>query len=948
MVLTKDWLLRIGLFAALVVLAGLGIYAIHRYSQHKTAEQTLQDQVSQARHTASELEVLLNRLTIGIDTIIRNSQLDPGRTVDPKPLELLAANYPPGLLLGAVLQDSEGNILAEYPANWLGESGLPVDLLGEFSADLNGPRLIPGRYGPALQLSQRLPDAGRMTQISVLVSCQALQQLVYEAQSENSFMFLLDSSGQVLFHPDSELIGLDFSAVVKLGRGNDLHDLMVSILRGGTGSLVVPEKLLGAFDPHPQDRQLALSFVPVNVGGGTWRLAIGSPLVSLETLGKTQLAVIILLLAGLAGTGVILLGLFRQLAESGTRHNRETQLKNDLSQLQKQLALANLRNQQLLDNAGDALFFVDPTQGTILDQNQVCENLLGYTGAEITRLSLSVLFPGSQRRKYLRLMKRVLDTGYGEESELQFRTKKGHFFTGEVHARLGSLDDRQVVHGVIRDVTRLKRIEQELRQRNRDLTLINEIAFKTADSSSLNEALATVRALVIEAFSADGGGIYLSRHRGNLLELVTHDGIQGDTLNELKTLPPGQGLIGRVLASGRPVSSANLKNDSRVWSEAVRKSDWQVLQSVPLGSTGQPIGVLFVFHRQKRIYSRDEIRLLQLIARQVGATIAAADLLEELTWQNRLTKATNRELQLSRKLLSENLNRQKEATRTLERTEKMKNHFLSLASHELRTPLTYILSGSQFLLEEMQGTFSDDQHKLLQAVHQGGKRLEEIVNNLLEIARLEAQSIYLGKDSIDLGVLLQELRQTLQPSLVNNQLDLLVKPMPAHEPLQGDHDHLARALRRILENAIKFTPPGGEISLSAKRLTRVQVIEQRERLQQFRDQFFQQELAPAYLQLTVADTGIGIDPEEHLHIFDKFYEVGESHSHFTSKTRFGGKGVGLGLALVKGMIEAHNGVVWVESAGTKVGGSAFHLLLPLAAPATQPAAMLLPESDTVA
>jgi signal transduction histidine kinase len=119
-------------------------------------------------------------------------------------------------------------------------------------------------------------------------------------------------------------------------------------------------------------------------------------------------------------------------------------------------------------------------------------------------------------------------------------------------------------------------------------------------------------------------------------------------------------------------------------------------------------------------------------------------------------------------------------------------------------------------------------------------------------------------------------------------------------------------------------------------------------LQQFRDQFFQQELAPAYLQLTVADTGIGIDPEEHLHIFDKFYEVGESHSHFTSKTRFGGKGVGLGLALVKGMIEAHNGVVWVESAGTKVGGSAFHLLLPLAAPATQPAAMLLPESDTVA
>jgi len=152
--------------------------------------------------------------------------------------------------------------------------------------------------------------------------------------------------------------------------------------------------------------------------------------------------------------------------------------------LREQLAAAELRYQQLLDNAGDALFFVDPLNGAILDQNQACENLLGYSADELTHLSLARLLPGKQNRTYLRLMKRILKSGYGEASDLKFRTKSGNFFIGAVHARLGFLDDRQVIHGVIRDVTLFKRIEQELRQRNRELTLINQITFKAAESSS--------------------------------------------------------------------------------------------------------------------------------------------------------------------------------------------------------------------------------------------------------------------------------------------------------------------------------------------------------------------------------------------------------------------------------------------------------------------------------
>ena len=927
----KERLFRLVLPAALVFLAGAGIYSGCNYSKLRTEQQTLADQLAMTRHAAREIEALLTRLSTGLDKLVQASRYRQGQPIDRNLLELFASNYPSELLLGVYQRDSEGNILAEYPAGLLKNNGFPLHLLADFVPQYDGPRLLPGSRGPAIQLLQSIPSLKRETQLSALVSLKALQQQVF-AEHASSLVFILDNSGLVLLHPDLELVGAPLDEIVDPADLTGLRDLLVRIAGGEQAAFMLRGSLLGSFNPHPEDRDLALAFAPLNAAGGKWRLAFATPSSSLEALDNSQLITMILYALATGGLVFIIFAPLRQL--TGRQRlgdpGQSGQSDHELNQLRGQLAAAELRSQQLLDNAGDALFFVDPQNGAILDQNRSCELLLGYSGDELAELALTSLLPGKQNGKYLRLLKRVLKSGYGEASDLQFRTKSGDYFTGAVHARLGFLDDRQVIHGVIRDVTQLKRVEQELRQRNRELTLINQITFKAAESSSLPDVLATVREMVIEAFGADGGGIFLSRHQGHQLELVTHQGIGDEILSDLKTLPPGEGLIGRVMVSGRPISSANLKKDQRLWSQAVRKSGWEVLQSVPLGSNERTIGALFVFHHGKHIYNRDEVRLLQAIGQQVGIIIAGANLLEELGWQNRLTQASNRELQASRKLLSDNLKRQREATRALERSEKMKNNFLSLASHELRTPLTYILSGSQLILDELAEGISESQLRILQAVHQGGKRLEEIVNNLLEIARLEAQSIYLGKEKIALEDLLQQLSQTFAEPLAENRLTLQIcRPLPKIDHLQGDWDHLTKTLQRLVENAIKFTPPEGKILLSAQRLTRQQVFEKKELLQPFHGQFFQQELAPDYLQLTVTDTGVGIDPDELLLIFDKFYEIGEIHAHFTSQTRFGGKGVGLGLVLVKGIIEAHNGLVWVESAGTENGGSSFHLLLPL-------------------
>ena len=155
-----------------------------------------------------------------------------------------------------------------------------------------------------------------------------------------------------------------------------------------------------------------------------------------------------------------------------------------------------------------------------------------------------------------------------------------------------------------------------------------------------------------------------------------------------------------------------------------------------------------------------------------------------------------------------------------------------------------------------------------------------------------------------------------------------IAEVPTAIGLYGDRQHLEKTFMRLLENALKFTPAGGRIDLLATVRSDEEIQEKREKLHPFSPTFFTAPLPPRLLQVTVRDSGIGIAQEDQVRIFDKFYEVGDIAGHFTSQTRFGGKGVGLGLTLVKGMVEAHGGMVWVESSPL-LPGSAFHILLPL-------------------
>ena len=639
----------------------------------------------------------------------------------------------------------------------------------------------------------------------------------------------------------------------------------------------------------------------------------------------------------LMGTSLLVGGILLLTIQAWHNQRQVTALTEQLAagsavqeQLDRQLADAQNRYEQVLHHASDAMFFVDPHDGTLLEVNRRAEELLGYTCGEIRQLRLGVLFPGRHRRRYLKLVRKILKHGHGEEPELQFRCKDNSLFFGAVQARLGWLGDRRVVHGSFHDVTPNVHLASELHRHNQQLELLNEIAQRVARGREISSLLATVLNQVVSTLGVPGGGIFLLRHQGTDMELAYHRGIPPDLVESLARLRPGEGLIGGVVSSGRPRMSVDMQKDRRCAVPAAAQNGWRAFLAVPLVADEACLGVLFVFDRSYRVLNRNELRLLQVVGQQVGPLVKNAELFDELQWQNRINQASLRELERSRAALRDNLMQLEQQNRMLQSLEQMKSTFLALASHELRTPLTVICSGAE-LLQTTARDLDDSGNCALEAILQGSRRLRNLVDDLLEAARLEANSVYLARENFDPRSLFEELLAEFQPICDQRRLACSIRKLPGQTVVRGDVHHLRRALGRLLENAVKFTPEGGWIRIDTSVRSHSEVEVMAERLGRYSTTFFAAPRSAHYLEICIRDNGIGLGPGEEERIFEKFYTGDDIASHSSSRERFGGKGVGLGLTLARGLIAAHDGILWAESAGLDQGSS-FCILLPLQPP----------------
>ncbi|HUG33460.1 MAG TPA: ATP-binding protein [Anaerolineales bacterium] len=297
-------------------------------------------------------------------------------------------------------------------------------------------------------------------------------------------------------------------------------------------------------------------------------------------------------------------------------------------------------------------------------------------------------------------------------------------------------------------------------------------------------------------------------------------------------------------------------------------------------------------------YTEDDLVTLQALANQTAVALENARLVDNLMQLNTELRQAYRNLD--------------KANRDLERLDQTKTDFISIASHELRTPLTTIIGYTEMLLEDV--TLPVGIHDMLKNISKGTKRLHEIMDSMFDIAQIDTRTLQLHLVPVDVAGLIREVSATLERS-VKERKQLLTMKIPTLPMVKADPNLLEKLFQHVITNAIKFTPNEGKVIINAHLITEGNT-----------------NLPNGGLEIVVSDSGVGVDPDMREIIFSKFYQPGELLKHSTSKSRFKGSGAGLGLALSKGIVEAHGGRIWVESQGydeVKFPGSRFHILLPL-------------------
>jgi signal transduction histidine kinase len=234
----------------------------------------------------------------------------------------------------------------------------------------------------------------------------------------------------------------------------------------------------------------------------------------------------------------------------------------------------------------------------------------------------------------------------------------------------------------------------------------------------------------------------------------------------------------------------------------------------------------------------------------------------------------------------------------LDQANKLKDQFLANVSHELRTPLNSVIGFSDLLLSpELAGAhLSDTQRDYIDTISRNGRHLLDLINELLDLAKIAAGRMELRPEPLAVAALLREVADSLRAQLEARKHTFALEPPPEPETLIADRGRLRQVLLNLLSNAIKFTPDGGRITLSARL-----------------------EDGARRLRVAVSDTGIGIAPHDQLKLFQEFVQLDASHAR-----RY--EGTGLGLALSKRLVELHGGTIGVESELGK--GSTFWFTLP--------------------
>ncbi len=410
-----------------------------------------------------------------------------------------------------------------------------------------------------------------------------------------------------------------------------------------------------------------------------------------------------------------------------------------------------------------------------------------------------------------------------------------------------------------------------------ELTLLYDIAVAADFTLELDTILQSVARILQHVLGTNRISVWLLEPGEEMLERRAFvSRVKDSALPEQLEL--GEGIYGQVAETGRPMLIDNAQGENH---------PNRSILAVPLLTLGQRvIGVVGVESPKKAAFSDQDLRLLRIMAGHLARSIENVRLFAELKYSQEGLVLRNRALE--------------QANERLKELDRLKSSFVASVSHELRTPLNSIIGFSEVLIDGLAGEVGTTAEEYLSYIHASGSHLRDLINDILDLSRLQAGRMPLDLDQVDVLNLVQEVYITLSPLIEEKGQHFEIDQTDPLPTITADRFRLKQILLNLLSNANKFTPQGGHISVRASRLD------------------------PSTLRLDVIDDGIGIPLEEQGMIFEEFRQVGPNRQL--------GEGTGLGLAISRRLVELHGGRIWVESKTGEESGSTFTMLLPIAGP----------------
>ena len=404
------------------------------------------------------------------------------------------------------------------------------------------------------------------------------------------------------------------------------------------------------------------------------------------------------------------------------------------------------------------------------------------------------------------------------------------------------------------------------------LSRLMKVGAAISSELDLDALLRTISQTTSHLLGAERSTVFLvDRARNELWSRVA----EGLDRQEIR-IPLAAGIAGTVASSGAPIRISDAYTDPRFNPDVDKRTGYRtrnILCAPMRNARGQVIGVFQVLNKRGGDFSALDEQLLASLSSQAAVAVENAQLYDEV----------------------------QRAYAQLQALDRMKADFLNSISHELRTPLAPILGYSDILLSGSMGPLPPNCVRAVQAIATSAKRLLSLVESLLVFVRLDQGEMALSREPVDLAPLVAMVMEPFQAKAAERKLSLANEVAGSVPPVIADRQELIMALTHLVDNATKFTLAGGRVTVRARPVAA--------------------EDGSMLVEIAVQDTGIGIPAELHAKIFERFYQVDSSTTR-----QFGG--VGIGLAAVKQIVEAHGSRVLVESEPGK--GSTFRFTLPVA------------------